>query len=584
MASALLNTETDAAFRESSVDSDSEAETVTGRQMASAQFSRAEPLRLQAAECLAAHRSRRGAAVSQPAGSAGERARGEVRRTSNTRAARIAAAVAERYANATSYRAFLAAEAERAIRQARAAAEVAALNAQVVTAAQQRLLEEFDRQAEREDEDARRGELKRGELERSDSAGCADMRHAQPEQSSAVELNLWPDLEPVETPVARASDARASETSSTARRGESTASPGAAKASPPAGASAGGFTVRLYEDSAIASRVDLGARQTAGGASRSNWREHRNGSEARSDAEVRALDEEIAFRQAPVFEEPAGPPMPLPANLIEFPRQLVAARKARPRYAEGPLRDEDDAAPGGGQLRIFEVDPALISTTPAADADADVEDTPQWTSIWLDTPWLDTHDRVPTGEAAGRATAPGEDAVDSFTGPDLRAVPPLQPASIGRRLLAAAINSCVMLAGLLGFAAVFVLISGHALHWPGGGPLGERVRQFAGSIAIQTGIGLGLVPLAAAVAGGFLYLLYQALFFTFSEATPGMRCARIALCTFDDENPTRPAMRLRILAVLLSACPLGLGLLWATLDEERLTWHDRMSRMYQRSY
>jgi hypothetical protein len=63
-----------------------------------------------------------------------------------------------------------------------------------------------------------------------------------------------------------------------------------------------------------------------------------------------------------------------------------------------------------------------------------------------------------------------------------------------------------------------------------------------------------------------------------------MRAARIALCTFADGNPARSAMRRRILAVLLSACPLGLGFLWAALDEERLTWHDRVSRMYQRSY
>jgi uncharacterized RDD family membrane protein YckC len=87
-----------------------------------------------------------------------------------------------------------------------------------------------------------------------------------------------------------------------------------------------------------------------------------------------------------------------------------------------------------------------------------------------------------------------------------------------------------------------------------------------------------------AVAVAFLVLLYQVLFFWFSEATPGMRCARIALCTFDDENPTRRAIRRRGLAMLLSACPLGLGFLWAALDEDRLTWHDRISRMYQRSY
>jgi uncharacterized RDD family membrane protein YckC len=89
---------------------------------------------------------------------------------------------------------------------------------------------------------------------------------------------------------------------------------------------------------------------------------------------------------------------------------------------------------------------------------------------------------------------------------------------------------------------------------------------------------------ASAATLAFLYLLYQALFFSFSGATLGMRAARIALCTFADGNPARSAMRRRILAVLLSACPLGLGFLWAALDEERLTWHDRVSRMYQRSY
>jgi hypothetical protein len=31
------------------------------------------------------------------------------------------------------------------------------------------------------------------------------------------------------------------------------------------------------------------------------------------------------------------------ANLIEFPRELVAARKARPRLAEGPLYNAEEA-------------------------------------------------------------------------------------------------------------------------------------------------------------------------------------------------------------------------------------------------
>jgi len=63
-----------------------------------------------------------------------------------------------------------------------------------------------------------------------------------------------------------------------------------------------------------------------------------------------------------------------------------------------------------------------------------------------------------------------------------------------------------------------------------------------------------------------------------------MRYARIGLCTFGDDNPTRKAMRLRTFAILLAACPLGLGFLWACLDEDKLGWHDRISRMYSRSY
>jgi uncharacterized RDD family membrane protein YckC len=77
-------------------------------------------------------------------------------------------------------------------------------------------------------------------------------------------------------------------------------------------------------------------------------------------------------------------------------------------------------------------------------------------------------------------------------------------------------------------------------------------------------------------------MLYQALFFTLAEATPGMRYARISLCTFDDEIPSRAQLRSRLVALLLSLLPLGLGIVWAIFDEEHLSWHDRLSRTYQR--
>jgi hypothetical protein len=43
-------------------------------------------------------------------------------------------------------------------------------------------------------------------------------------------------------------------------------------------------------------------------------------------------------------------------------------------------------------------------------------------------------------------------------------------------------------------------------------------------------------------------------------------------------------MRKRIVAILIAASPLGIGLLWIFLDDDKLGWHDRISRMYQRAY
>jgi len=300
------------------------------------------------------------------------------------------------------------------------------------------------------------------------------------------------------------------------------------------------------------------------------------------------LDEEIAFRRSPVFEEPVGPPTPLPANLIEFPRQLVATRKARPRYAEGPLLAADVPAPGQSQLRIFEVDPTQISTTPVlAEAPAS-----QWTSIWLDTPSAQFSD-----SAGERATDLLESVANPLAAPSAHAAPLPQIAPLGRRMKAAVIDTSILLAGFLAFAAAFLVVTFRSISWnalaavPADSFSIDRPSAMARLMAnasAQFTAHTGLQPSVALACGALIlvifYLLYQALFFSFSEATPGMRCARIGLCTFDDQNPTRRAMRRRILAVLVSLCPFGLGLLWATLDEDRLAWHDRLTRTYQRSY
>jgi uncharacterized RDD family membrane protein YckC len=563
MGSALLDTAAlDLDIAEAS--GDSAAAHAAAR--ASASPASTEALRRQVADRLAAHR-RSLRAPAQPALALSPAP------SAPSRASRIAAAVAERYAHSPSYRAVLAAEAERATQQAQAAAQIAALNAQAVAAAQQQLLDSFN-------QDSRNDEAR-------NQAPLNQLQNESPAQLPH-ELTLWPEPQAAAAPRTRpatnpgapssATDLSSSKVGSTEPRAHHSRanSQSFATALP-------GLTVRLFEDAAGLPLLGAAHRHlTASSVSLQPRQEDRN------DAEARRLDEEIAFRQSPVFEEPAGPPMALPANLIEFPRQLVAPRKARPRYAEGPLRAAAGPAPGAGQLRIFEVDPAQISTTPVpAEAPA-----PQWTSIWLDAPGTG-----PAETADASQFALTQPAAGPLANPSVRPAPLPQIASIPRRLAAAAIDASILLAGFLAFAATFLLAACRSLPWhaaatvPTASPALDRHSTMArlsahaaAQIAVHTGLQPSLALAASVLVLALLYLLYQALFFTFSESTPGMRCARIALCTFDDENPTRRAMRRRILAVLVSFCPLGLGLLWAAFDEDRLAWHDRLTRTYQRTY
>ena len=427
-------------------------------------------LKQQIAEKVAAHRARKGSHAGPQLAPAGPSS------PAKSRSARIAAAVAERYSQSQSYRAFLAEEAEKAIRQAEAAAEVAARNAQAVAAAQYELLAELDQMAA---------------------------------ETPAPDLVLTAPEAPREVP----------------RSADPTPVPPIA-----AGAPRVGLKVQLYED------VELNVARPVVAAPAPKAFEFVD------DTEALALDEEIAFRQAPVFEE-TTPPVEIPANLIEFPRQLVAPRRARPRLAEGPLREEGDLAPDSSQLRIFEVEASQISTAPAVESAA-----PEWSSILLS----------PQPEPTIVQMAPEDVFVPSSMVP--------QTAPLSLRLMAGIVDACIVTASLLLFTAGFAL----------------SVRHFSPTGTIRIG------PQAAAIAAGVTLavfgLAYQLLFFTFSDATPGMRYARIGLCTLSDDNPTRAAMRRRIFTHLLSACPLGAGYLWAVLDDDRLAWHDRISRMYQRSY
>ena len=215
----------------------------------------------------------------------------------------------------------------------------------------------------------------------------------------------------------------------------------------------------------------------------------------------------------------------------------------------------------------------------------------------VDLDRLDAPGPISSESARETPSELAEPAAGPLAGPSVHFAPLPQIASIARRLKASAIDISILLAGFLAFTAAFLLTAGLSISWhaaaalPAPSPPMDRhsaiarlaaqsSAQFAAHIGFQPGLALAYSALILTL----FYLLYHTLFFSFSESTPGMRCARIALCTFDDENPTRRDMRRRILAVLVSVCPLRPGLLWAALDEDRLSWHDRLTRTYQRSY
>jgi uncharacterized RDD family membrane protein YckC len=319
----------------------------------------------------------------------------------------------------------------------------------------------------------------------------------------------------------------------------------------------------------------------------------------------------------------------LPSKLIEFPRELVSSRRARPRLPENPAQETSLAAqqPEPAQLRIFEVQPETepdncaettareqmgtaasdnlplsveaaapsksenaprdifqnpiqdISHTPAPAAAKNMQhtamnrigvDTAARTTAFTSASPLSSMRREPNTSTARAFKGLEWAAISLDKEPTVAARRPetsvadyipflVDPASIDRRLMAFAVDFAAVTAGFLAFLLVFVASTPHL-------PAGLTAIALAGAVYAS------------------LWVLYQMLFFSLSGATAGMLYARIALCTFDDQNPSRPALRKRLAAWWLSCLPLGIGFLWCFVDEDNLSWHDRMTRMYQRGY
>jgi uncharacterized RDD family membrane protein YckC len=85
------------------------------------------------------------------------------------------------------------------------------------------------------------------------------------------------------------------------------------------------------------------------------------------------------------------------------------------------------------------------------------------------------------------------------------------------------------------------------------------------------------VLLGAAFAIG---IFYRFVWLQVNCDTPGMRFAGLTLVDFDGRTPSREQRGVRQVASLLSILSAGVGLIWALVDEENLTWHDHISKTF----
>ena len=89
---------------------------------------------------------------------------------------------------------------------------------------------------------------------------------------------------------------------------------------------------------------------------------------------------------------------------------------------------------------------------------------------------------------------------------------------------------------------------------------------------------------AGAMAYGAAYLLlfafYKLLAALRSDRSPGLRLLGLRILHFDGRPPSRRQRIIRVFASFASVLPAGIGLFWALMDEERLTFHDHISETF----
>lgn len=131
----------------------------------------------------------------------------------------------------------------------------------------------------------------------------------------------------------------------------------------------------------------------------------------------------------------------------------------------------------------------------------------------------------------------------------------MQVAPIGARFFAGFLDALVLLAG----GAIYGLI-----FWQTGGQFSRQPLELV----------------AGGVVAVFFILLYFGGCTAIASATPGLIWAGLEVRTFEGNAPRFSECFWRAFGYLVSMSALMLGFIWAAVDADGLTWHDRMSRTF----
>jgi uncharacterized RDD family membrane protein YckC len=233
-----------------------------------------------------------------------------------------------------------------------------------------------------------------------------------------------------------------------------------------------------------------------------------------------------------VVTQAVGPAGPKPKGEANWRR--VSPPPDAPKLPPLPKPAEAMAAAGAKPVSHASR-PATLASRPATHASM-IEPPPAERS--------EARNGEPRGAAAAAAQRQGREVAATAT---------IAPLAI--RAVAGVLDFAVIVVALGVFLAVFYLMGG---------------------VALTDLEGLRAIAVAFLAIVCFYWIFYVG----YLGGTSGMNWLGLRVLNFDGEPPSSAQRRTRAVGTILSTLSLGLGFAWSIADEEKLTWHDRMSKTF----